>query len=353
MNSCLVFLFLFAVSVLAVDQEEQLFQKFITDFSKSYSTAEYYFRLKIFKQNLLVQEKLSVDSPLASFGINKFSDLSNEEFKAKYLMPSFDPEATCIFPYHVTKNDIKNTNIPSTYDWRTKGAVTPVKDQGQCGSCWAFSTTGNVEGQWQINNPQHTLVSLSEQWIVDCSNSCLSSQPQNCNSGCNGGLPWLAYQDIIKNKFITTETAYPYNANDNPCQKVTTFGADIYNWTSVESNQKTIAAFLVQNGPLSICLNADMLMQYNGGIITGDPSVCPANETDHAVLLVGYASGNGTNYWIVKNSWGEDWGENGYFRIENDNDLCGINDCVSSSFSHGKQEFSMNPIPSNGKIFDF
>jgi len=334
-------LFFALVCVLAVafalESDEALFRTFISDYNKQYTGFEYQFRLKIFKHNLKKYDQLNEKSPLATYGINKFSDLSDDEFKSTYLMKAFDPADTCIFPYHVSQKDVQTKNLPPAYDWRTKGAVSEVKDQGQCGSCWAFSTSGNVEGQWQINNPKHALVSLSEQWIVDCSNSCLASNPQLCNGGCDGGLPWLAYQDIIHHKFLTTESAYPYNGNDNACQTVNTFGANIYNWTAVEGQQKTIAAFLVQNGPLSICLNADMLMSYSSGIITGDPADCPANQTDHAVLLVGYGSGNGTNFWIVKNSWGADWGENGYFRIENDNDLCGINDCVTSSFSHGTQ----------------
>jgi len=194
-----------------------------------------------------------------------------------------------------------------------------------------FSVTGNIEGQWALAKG-NTLVSLSEQYLVDCSKSCLASNPGLCDGGCGGGLPWLAYEDVMENGFITTEAAYPYTAQDGTCQNISTIGAKISSWSTVSSTVATIEATLVATGPLSITLNASPLMDYSSGIINLTPDQCPGNESDHAVLLVGYATDAATkvHYWIVKNSWNTSWGEQGFFRIRADQGLCGINACVTT-----------------------
>jgi len=271
----------------------------------------------------------------AAFGINKFADMSQEEFSATYLMPKFDPAEDCIWPYHrvSTVPEEKTRAIPASFDWRKNGVVTPVKNQEQCGSCWTFSTTGNIEGQWKLNGPKKELVGLSEQFIVDCSTGCLASEPSLCNAGCDGGLPWLAYEDIIKNNGLPAEAAYPYTGEDGTCSNANPLVAKISNWTALSTDPTQVITYLYSNGPLSITLNADMLMSYNTGIITGTPDDCPNSGSDHAVLLVGYGKNatSGTPYWLVKNSWGTDWGMEGYFMMESDNGLCGINACVTSS----------------------
>jgi len=317
----------------AIDTDELKFKSWMKQFRKSYSSnEEYQVRLGHFKSTLRRVESRNLKQSLARYVPDKFADVSQYEFKNTFLLTPFDPNDECQWPYHRLANVDSLRQAPSSWDWRqqTPSPVAAVKDQQQCGSCWAFSTTGNVEGQWALAN--NTLVSLSEQWIVDCSTGCLQSEPTLCNGGCGGGLPWLAYEDIITNKFLTTEAAYPYNAGDNPCQTVTTFGAKISNWTAVTSDLATIEAYLVKNGPLSITLNAGLLMSYSTGIITGQPSDCPGDQSDHAVLLVGFGTDTQSkvHYWIVKNSWGLGWGEQGYFRIEADNGLCGITACVTS-----------------------
>jgi len=259
--------------------------------------------------------------------------MTPKEFADMLLLPKFDPNDTCIWPYHkihqVSKAEI--VKAPAYFDWTDKGVVTPVKNQADCGSCWTFSTTGNIEGQWALYSPKHTLQGLSEQWIVGCSTSCLASDPSLCNSGCGGGLPWLAYEDIIANKGIPSESAYPYLGEDSSCINSNPIVASISNWTALSTDPAEIQTFLVSNGPLSITLNADLLMSYSSGVITGPGDECLNSESDHAVLLVGYGTNSTVPYWIVKNSWGTDWGMDGYFMIESDNGLCGANACVTSA----------------------
>jgi cathepsin F len=325
-----IILFVFCVVVIEAarwNREEMLFGKFMKQHNKNYATTEEYnLRLTNFKNNLKRNAELTKNNG-ATFGINKFSDMSPEEFKQKYLMKSFDPADACIWPYHRIAK-VTPQAIPTTVDWRTKGAVSPVKNQQQCGSCWTFSTAENIEGQWQIKN-KNTVLSLSEQWVVDCSHACLQSEPDLCNGGCGGGLPWLAYADIISNKGLPLESAYPYTGEQGTCQSGLPDAAVISNWTALSTDQTQIMTYLANNGPLSITLNAGLLFSYSSGIITGSPDSCPNSGSDHAVLLVGYDSSQ--DFWIVKNSWGSDWGENGYFRIAYDQGLCGINSCVTSS----------------------
>jgi cathepsin F len=328
-----ILLFAIALCVLAladakrVSRDEALFQKFMAQYGKTYATPEeYQVRFQNFKANLRKNAELNRKHPKASFGINKYSDMKHSEFQQKMLLPKFPAQNTCLWPYHRIAK-VESRAIPTTWDWSKKGAVTPVKNQASCGSCWTFSTAENIEGQWFL--AKNKLVSLSEQWIVDCSHSCLQSEPDLCNGGCGGGLPWLAYEDIITNAGLTDEADYPYTGEQGTCQTGKPDIAVIANWTALSTDVTQIMTYLVSNGPLSITLNADLLFSYNGGIITGSPDDCPNSGSDHAVLLVGYDQSQ--NFWLVKNSWGADWGENGYFRIEYDNGLCGINSCVTSA----------------------
>jgi cathepsin F len=314
----------------AKSAQETQFQKYMRDYNKQYkSLDEYSRRLAKFKDNLKRIAELNEKHPHATFGINKFADMSPAEFKDTYLMSGFDPADACLWPYHRMAKVDKSKAIPTTFDWRNKGAVTPVKNQGSCGSCWTFSTAENIEGQWFLAGKG--LVSLSEQWIVDCSHGCLQSEPNLCDGGCGGGLPWLAYQDIINNKGLTGESNYPYVGYQQTCPSGEPSLAVISNWTSLSTDPTDIETYMVGKGPLSITLNAGLLMSYTSGVITGTPDDCPNSGSDHAVLLVGYDRTQNPPYWIVKNSWGTDWGENGYFRIESDNGLCGINSCVTSA----------------------
>jgi len=237
----------------------------------------------------------------------------------------------------VAHSDLNVKDIPDNWDWRQKGVVTPVKDQGQCGSCWAFSTIAVIESQYALHgNP---LTQFSEQLLVDCSHGCSEEPPYGkvCNQGCDGGWQWNSYVDIEAWGGVELETDYPYTAEDGNCRldkkKVE---APIKNYTCLSAqkggaNETDMAAYLVQHGPLAIALNADYLQDYNSGII--DPWFsweCDSTSLDHALLLVGYGVEDGTLFWLVKNSWGSDWGETGYFRMVRGWGCCGINNAVSA-----------------------
>jgi C1A family cysteine protease len=269
--------------------------------NKKYGTEDQY-RLSVFYQNYQkVMNHQKNPSKTYNLGFTKFMDLTTEEFKAKYLSTKVQ----------TTVNHTKylsTANLPSSVDWRTKGAVTGVKDQGQCGSCWAFSTTGSLEGLSFLSGKG--LQSFSEQQLVDCSTS-------EGNQGCNGGLMDYGFTYVESNG-ITTEDAYPYTAVDGTCSA--TGGAfRIGGYTDVpQGDVNQLAAAVVQQ-PVSIAVDAENWQLYSSGVF----SDCDTN-LDHGVLLVGYTS----DAWIVKNSWAESWGENGYIRLARGN-TCGLANSAS------------------------
>jgi len=287
-------------------------------------------RFGIFKENLQRIEQLNQQHTHATFGITQFADLTPTEFKKTYLSNKFVKPANAAVASEVPKSVIQD--LPTQFDWRSKNAVTPVKDQGACGSCWAFSTTGNVEGQWFLAG--HKLVSLSEQNLVDCDHECSTFESQKtCDAGCNGGLMQNAYQYIIKNKGIDTEDSYPYAGYDGTCKfKPSTVGATISNWTFISTNEDQMAAYLVAHGPLSIAASAIEWQFYFFGVFDAP---C-GTDLDHGILIVGYGEetdwfGFNIKYWIVKNSWSSSWGVGGYLYIIRGVGECGLNTYTSSA----------------------
>lgn len=322
------------------------FEQLAAKYGRKYETQEEYnLRLENFAINLQRLKIAQENDPKAIHRMNKFFDLSKEEFDQKYKgFKKASPQdlARSCLTQGITAPRLDVSDLPTSFDWRQKGVVTPVKNQGGCGSCWAFSTTGNIESQWAIAG--HKLVSLSEQEIVDCSHGCTNEPPYGkvCNSGCGGGWPWIAYSDLISMGGLEAENVYPYTGEDGVC----TFSKNktivsIRNYTCLSSPDNTngadedqMAAYLVSHGPLSIALDAEWLQTYFGGV--SDPWLCDSSQLDHAVLIVGYGQetdwfGSLEKYWIVKNSWGEDWGESGYFRIIRGSGKCGLNYAVSSA----------------------
>jgi len=298
----------------AVFKEEEyqlLFTRFMTQYNKKYAHDSFFYRYTVFKANM---DKIYLSNKQGhsyKLGMNEMGDMTHEEFKATKLGYNRVER-----PYARSKNmdgpHLNITNPAASVDWRTKGAVTPIKNQQQCGSCWAFSTTGSMEGDVMIQGG--TLVSLSEQQLVDCSGAY-------GNQGCNGGLMDQAFEYIIANGGLTTEAGYPYTAQDGTCNVATPLAATIGSYVDVASGSESALVAAVNVGPVSVAIEADQacFQFYSSGILS-DPT-CGTN-LDHGVLAVGYS---GTSYWIVKNSWGTSWGMSGYVEIAMGMDECGIN----------------------------
>ncbi|KAM7418127.1 hypothetical protein PAMA_017663 [Pampus argenteus] len=296
------------------------FKEFMVKYNKVYSSQEESDRrLRIFHENLKTAEKIqSLDQGSAEYGVTKFSDLTEEEFRSTYLNQLLS-QWTLHRPMKPT-NAARNP-APASWDWRDHGAVSPVKNQGMCGSCWAFSVTGNIEGQWFLKNG--TLLSLSEQELVDC---------DGLDQACRGGLPSNAYEAIEKLGGLESESDYSYTGQKQKCdfsgRKVVAY---INSSVELPKDEREIAAWLAENGPISVALNAFAMQFYRKGVSHPLKIFCNPWMIDHAVLMVGYGERKGTPFWAIKNSWGEDYGEQGYYYLYRGSNACGINKMCSSA----------------------
>ncbi|CAA7407246.1 unnamed protein product [Spirodela intermedia] len=307
------------------DRLLELFESWMSKHGRVYESLEEKLRrFQVFKGNLLHIDQTNRRRASYWLGLNEFADLSHDEFKAMYLgvkvnaarerRASSSGEGS--FRYAAVQS------LPKAVDWRKKGAVTRVKNQGACGSCWAFSTVAAVEGINQIVTGN--LTTLSEQELVDC---------DSLNSGCSGGLMDNAFSFIVSNGGLHTEDDYPYLMEEGTCdekrEELDVVTINGYEDVPVNSEESLLKALAHQ--PVSVAIEASNrdFQFYSGGVFDGP---C-GTELDHGVAAVGYGSSKGQDYIIVKNSWGSKWGEKGYIRMKrntgNPEGLCGINKMAS------------------------
>ena len=301
------------------------FQKFIKKYQKKYiSLNEYLMRFEIFKKNII--ETLDNEENSYKIGITKFSDLTKEEFRKKYLNLKLNSNN---FESIIINNE---NDAPSEFDWRDKNVVTEVGDQYECSSYYAFSAIGNLEGLYAIK--KNILKKFSIQMILDC---------DTFDADCHGGIMESTFEWIKQNGGINFEEDYPYNGYKRSCRKIPSKYADmkVIGYQKLGNSYSTfdpvdendMKEFLYKTGPLAVVLNGYGLFNYVSGVIDMNESKCPSSGVNHAALLVGYGNdpNSGLDFWIVKNSWGTYWGEKGYFRIRRGNGTCGINCYVISA----------------------
>jgi len=292
---------------------QDAFVSFMQKYQKSYNHEEFQTRYNIFKTNINYIHSFNAENNGVTLAMNHFGDLTNQEFRGIYN--GFKMPAKIEGPIF---NEVVAAP-PAHFDWNDHGAVTPIKNQQQCGSCWSFSTTGSTEGCHAIKTGK--LVSLSEQNLIDCSTSY-------GDQGCDGGLMTDAMTYIIANHGIDTEASYPYQAADGTCNfKTANIGATLASFTNVPSGDEKSLLCAAVKGPVSVAIDASQnsFQFYSSGVYS-DPN-CSSQNLDHGVLVVGWGHDDSSNqdYWIVKNSWGTTWGLNGFiWMARNDNNMCGI-----------------------------
>jgi len=300
-------------------QYQDMFSDWIKAHDKQYEVNEVFAKYNTWKNNHQMIEAHNAKNLGWTMAMNEYGDMSQDDFKAKYM--GYKPKQNAFIR---SMNTPKETGAATAtdLDWRAKGAVTPVKNQGQCGSCWSFSTTGSVEGAYEISgNP---LTAFSEQQLVDCSVS-------EGNHGCEGGLMDQAFEYIIKQGSLCTESAYPYTATGpNSCNVCSNpVPLKLSSYKDVESGSESALMTAANLGPVSVAIEADQsaFQFYSGGVMDG---TC-GDALDHGVLVAGYGTDTTSNkdYWLVKNSWGATWGEEGYIRLVRGINQCGLANSAS------------------------
>ncbi|KAB5562040.1 hypothetical protein PHYPO_G00013370 [Pangasianodon hypophthalmus] len=311
-------------SAASISLEDLEFNAWKLKFGKIYKSVEEESQHKMTwleNRKVVLIHNMLADQGIKSYrlGMTSFADMNNQEYRETVLKG-------CLGFFNRTKKHSAATFLlqaggavlPDTVDWREKGYVTEVKDQRDCGSCWAFSATGSLEGQTFRKTGK--LVSLSEQQLVDCS-------MKYGNMGCEGGWMDWAFQYIIDNNGIDTEESYPYEAIDMLCRfNPATVGATCTGYVDIKSgDEKALQEAVATIGPISVAIDAGhMSFQFYESGIYDEPD-CSSTEMNHGVLIVGYGMEDGQDYWLVKNSWGLGWGDNGYIKMSrNKNNQCGI-----------------------------
>lgn len=307
--------------------EEAAFAKFTQSHKKVYkNVAEASFRKRVFAENMRKAAEIQATNPLATFGANKFADLTAEEFKAFAGAAEYFKQVKARRAASAPIADMftsEQITAGASIDYREKGVVGPMKDQGMCGSCWAFSTISNIESAWALAN-NNTFTILSEQELTSCDTR---------NGGCDGGFMTDAFQWLLENRggWISTYESYPYESywGTAPACKESglTKGAKISAFKELPQNETQIAQFVLTKSPVAIGVDATAMQFYFGGIMTN----CPSTEANHAVNIVGFDDTNVPPYWIIRNSWGASWGEGGYIRLAKGSNQCLVQDFVSTA----------------------
>jgi C1A family cysteine protease len=302
-----------AVFILTHASYESDFASWVSSNNKAYaSDEEYQYRLSVFSSNMDKIQALNEESDGgAIFAVNKFADLTGDEFTANYK--GYKPTAWKV------QRDLELEEVdaaPATFDWEPTGKVTPVKNQEQCGSCWAFSATENIESVWMIAKDltNANFKPLAPQQIVDCDTD---------DGGCNGGDTITAYEYVIKAGGQDTEASYPYKAVNQACHfKAADVEVKIASYKYVgKNNEEDMKTGVATVAPLSICVDAEPWQFYSGGIMK--KAQC-GTSLDHCVQITAYDTSSATPYWNVRNSWGTDWGEKGFIRLEFGTNTCGV-----------------------------
>jgi len=294
------------------------FARFLKKHNKSYSAAELPQRFQIFQENLARAAEIQKRDAKATYGVTQFMDLTPAEFSKMYKMPNITQKLAYGTKAPVKTEFTYNTDYapnPTNFDWFTQGVCTPVYNQGQCGSCWAFSATENIES-YNVISAGASLTALSMEQIVDCDTTCY---------GCGGGWPYLAYNYISEAGGIDSYASYPYTAGEGEsgsCQfNQANIAAKVSTYQTI-SGETGLYQQASTTGPVSVCVDATTWQYYTGGVI----STC-GTSVDHCVQLTGYTNyGQTGSYWIVRNSWAPSWGENGFIWVEIGQDLCLIGD---------------------------
>jgi len=313
----------------SVDIQER-WEAFKTQFEKTYTVDEEESAFSAFRENDAKIQRFNAGDETYTLGHNEFSDMTSAEFNS-VMLTGYVEDKTREKDYEV----LSTKDIADSKDWVALGAVTPVKNQGQCGSCWAFSTVMGIEGDLFVEAGK--LISLSEQDLVSCDH--------NGDQGCNGGLMDNAFKWVEENG-ICTEEAYPYTAGTGTagtCKTSCTPAVKITGFKDVTPKDETQLLAAVNQQPVSVAIEADksVFQLYKSGVLTS--KTC-GTQLDHGVGIVGYGTESGTDYWKVKNSWGSSWGLDGYILMERNVNMCGISQ--SASYPTGATASGSSPSPS-------